>query len=288
MGKTKGDGVRVGATAQILSESNLRKFQARKGLETERKKQQIIHNSFLRDQILKKDRIDLLMTEVLGYEVKDFHMLIWHHRKHCGLKIEGQDWHLCVAPRGGGKTTILTISQIILDIIQNPLIRILIASKTDSNAVEMLSEIKKKLASKKLVEIFGKQVGEIWNDGEITVPKRDTAENAPKGKTVTTVGVGSAVASRHFEKIYADDLVDDANSLTDVQREKIKNWLFKVLDPTLVPTGSMSIIGTRYHCEDLYGVLIETIFEKRNKKGKLLKRYWINIPALIRKKNYRR
>jgi len=278
----------MGATAQIISESNIQQFQARKKLENELKTKRVIRNKFLRDQILKRNRIDLLMLEVLGYQVQDFHMLLWHHRKNYCLKMEEQEWHLTIAPRGGGKTTIMTIASIILDILQNPLVRILIASKTDSNAVEMLSEIKKKLASKRLTEIFGPQIGKIWNDGEITTCHRDQTEDAPKGKTVATVGVGSALASRHFEKIYADDLVDDTNSLTQGQREKIYNWFFKILDPTLVPSGAMSIIGTRYHHEDLAGQLIDQIFEKKTKQGKVLKRYWINVPALIRKKDHKK
>ena len=276
----------MSATAQVISESNIKDFHKRKGMEDELKKKRVIRNKFLRDQILKRNRMDLLMKEVLGYQVEDFHQLMFTHREKCYWSIGDQQWHLALAPRGGGKTTIMTISSVIMDILQNPNIRILIASKTDSNAVEMLSEIKKKLTSKKLVDIFGPQVGDIWNDGEVNVVGR--AEDADKGKTVTTVGVGSALASRHFDKIYADDLVDDTNSITDVQREKIYNWFFKILDPTLVPSGMMSLIGTRYHFSDLYGILIDQMFTKKNKKGEVTKKYYIRIPALIRKKDWKK
>lgn len=274
------------SVAQLLSDSNIKRFQEKQQLEDEYKKNVLIRNEFLKKQILENDRIDLLMTEVLGYQCKDFHVLMWWHRKHKALNMEGQKWHLALAPRGGGKTTIMTISSIILDILKNPTIRILIASKTDSNAVEMLSEIKKKLESKKLQEIFGPQIGKIWNDGEITVPGRDEAEGAAKGKTVATIGVGSALASRHFDKIYADDLVDDTNSITEAQRDKIYNWFYKILDPTLMPDGEMSLIGTRYHYADLYGTLIDKTFTKKSKKtGKTIKEYYIRIPALIEKKD---
>lgn len=276
------------AVAQLVTDSNVKRFQEKQRLEDEYKKQCEVRKEFLRKQILEHDRIDLLMKEVLGYECKDFHLLMWHHRRNRSRNIEGQLWHLALAPRGGGKTTIMTISSVILDILKNPLIRILIASKTDSNAVEMLSEIKKKLESKKLVEIFGPQVGKIWNDGEITVPVRDNATDAPKGKTVSTIGVGSALASRHFDKIYADDLVDDSNSITEAQREKIFNWFYKILDPTLIPSGTMSIIGTRYHYSDLYGTLIDQTLTKKNKKGKVTRKYYIRVPALIRKSDAHR
>jgi len=276
------------SVAQLLTDNNVKRFQDKQRLEDEYKKNTVVKDEFLRRQILENDRIDLLMTEVLGYQCLDFHVLMWWHREKKGLDMEGQKWHLCLAPRGGGKTTIMTIASVILDILKNPAIRVLIASKTDSNAVEMLSEIKKKLESERLIEIFGSQQGKIWNDGEITVLGRDKDKLAPKGKTVATIGVGSALASRHFDKIYADDLVDEANSLTEIQREKIYNWFYKILDPTLVPDGSMSLIGTRYHYSDLWGTLIDKTFTKKNKKGKVLREYYIRVPALIKKKNWRK
>ena len=256
-------------------------FARRMKAEDKLKQKVMLRKEFLREQILVNNRIDLLMTEVLDFEVKDFHMMMWHHRRVHYYPFESQKWHLALAPRGGGKTTILTIASIVLDILQNPNIRILIASKTDSNAVGFLSEIKKKLESKKLTDIFGQQKGEIWNDGTITVRPREA--NA-RGKTVETVGVGSALASRHFDKIYADDLVDEFNSTTELQREKIIVWFDKVLDPTLVPSGEMSMIGTRYHFSDLWGVMITRMFEIRNKKQKVIRRHYIRIPALMKRK----
>lgn len=270
----------------------IKAFKKRKRTEDEYKKTKILKRKWLRKQILEHDRIDLLMTQVLGYECKDFHLLMWMHRHKCYTVVGDkndpsfQKWHLALAPRGGGKTTILTISSIILDIIKNRDIRILIASKTDSNGVAFLSEIKKKMKTKKFIDMFGDMEGPLWNDGEIIV--RGRSEDAPKGVTVSTVGVGSALASRHFDKIYADDLVDDTNSITDVQRDKIKTWFFKILDPTLVPNGEMSIIGTRYHHEDLYGILIEDMFTKKNKHGKVIKNYYIRIPALMKKKKIKK
>lgn len=275
------------SSVQSLNRS-IKSLKKRRVAEDEFKKTKLLKRKFLREQIIKHDRIDLLMTQVLGYECKDFHYLMYQHRKHCYAVVGDrkeksfQKWHLALAPRGGGKTTVLTISSIILDIIKNRDIRILIASKTDSNGVAFLAEIKKKMKSKKFIELFGDLEGPVWNDGEVIVNGR--SDNAPKGFTISTVGVGSALASRHFDKIYADDLVDDTNSITDVQRDKIKTWFFKILDPTLVPNGEMSIIGTRYHHEDLYGILIDDIFTKKNKKGKILKSYYIRIPALMKKK----
>lgn len=261
-----------------------KKLRRRQEIEDQLQRTRLTRKQFLKEQILNYDRIDLLMTEVLGYECKDFHLLMWEHSKNCYKSVGDQQWHLALAPRGTGKSTILNVARCILKILKNPNIRLLIASKTDGNAVAFLSEIKQHLESPKLVEIFGVQKGKIWNDGEITVAGRTSPG---KDKTVTTIGVGSALASKHFDEIIADDLVDEENSKTEIQREKIRTWFFKILDPTLEPHGSMHMIGTRYHPEDLYGYMIEHMFEKRNKKGKIIKQHYIRIPALIRRKNFK-
>ena len=179
-------------------------------------------------------------------------------------------------------STVLTISKIILDILQNPNIRILIASKTDSNSIAFLAEIKQKIQSKKFKEVFGDLVGKTWNDGAIVVKTRTATH---KEETVMTVGYTGALASKHFDKIYADDLVDEENSKTDAQRIKLYTWFYKILDPTLEPDGEMNVIGTRYHPDDLYGSLIDTVYTDKTKEGKVKKRYYIRIKSLIRKKN---
>lgn len=264
------------------SVNSAKELKNRMRLEDELKKQRLRRNAIIKELILKHDRIDLLMTKVLGYDIKDFHEALFWHNKNNFKPLEKQKWHLALAPRGVGKSTILTVARAILEILKNPNIRILIASKTDENAVGFLNEIKQKLESKKLVEIFGHQKGSIWNTGEITVgPRTSTA----KEFTIHTVGIGGALASKHFDLILADDLVDEENSKTEGQRQKIVTWFFKILDPTLEPHGEMSIVGTRYHHDDLYGHLIESMFTIRNKKGKIKKQYYIRIPALIRKKN---
>lgn len=246
------------------------------------KKQKLVEKEWLKDQIINHGRIDLLMIHVLDYDkLQDFHMMMWLHQKNEFVDVEGQHWHMGLAPRGGGKSTILTIANIILDIIQNPNIRILIASKTDTNSIGFLREIKQKLESDKFIEIFGAQVGKIWNDGEITVLARKSAAKEP---TVSTVGYTGALASKHFDKIYADDLVDEENSKTEAQRTKLKTWLYKILHPTLEPDGDMNIIGTRYHPEDIYGELIDTVFTEKNKKGKVTKQNYIRIPCMMKKR----
>jgi phage terminase large subunit-like protein len=274
-------------SSKALVTSALQGFREHQEAVTEFRMQKATENEFLRDLILNESRIDLLMTEVLGYEIKDFHEVMFDAVQNNSFVIANtldkrQLWNLTLAPRGFGKSTCLNIARCILKILQNPNIRILIASKTDTNAVSFLSEIKQKLLRPKMVEVFGVQQGSPWNDGSIRVRAR-TADS--KEDTIETIGIGGAIASKHYDLIIADDLIDESNSITETQREKIHTWFFKVLDPCLEPHGEMSVIGTRYNPDDLYGYLMENVLCQKDHRGKVTRQHYISIPALIEKPN---
>lgn len=203
--------------------------------------------------VLQGNRIDLLAEVVLGYTVSDHHRrILVHQAKH--------QKNLILVFRGAGKTTMATVTRCIFLILKNPNIRILIASKTALNAQDMLKEIKKQFeTNERLIEIFGNFVGtEKWSDSSIEVRGRTIPAKEP---TINTVGVEGATASKHYDVILGDDLVDEDNSRTKYLRDKMLDWYYKVLTPTLMlpdgtaNRGEMSIIGTRYHWDDLYGHL---------------------------------
>lgn len=212
-------------------------------------------NEWIRRMVLYHNRLDILQEMVLGYTcVKTFHRrIILHQLRNMSS--------MTLAYRGGGKTTTGTITKAIHAILKYPDVKILIPSKTAQNSIDFLKEIKQHFESNEtLREIFGDFVGDSkWDNSTIEVKGRTRPWKEP---TIGTVGVGGAVASKHWDMILADDLVDEENSRTKVQRENMLNWFYKVLMPTLRPpdpaqplTGQLHILGTRYHYEDLYGHL---------------------------------
>jgi phage terminase large subunit-like protein len=100
-----------------------------------------------------------------------------------------------------------------------------------------------------------------WDTREIVVA---TKTSSAKESTVTCVGVEGAVVSRHYDIIIADDIVDEENSRTELQRQKVRTWWYKTLLPCLEPDGHLYILGTRYHYLDLYGYLIKNEYENRH------------------------
>ena len=202
----------------------------------------------IRRLVVEHDAIDVLGTQVLGYDLRPFHLdMLAFQSTHARA--------LLLAPRGFGKSTVLNITRCIHEVIRDPNIRILIVSNTQLQAEVFLREVKYHLQHNPLLcEIFGHQVSDVkWDTKEILVAART---RHAKESTISCVGVGGPVVSRHYDLIIADDLVDEENTRTPLQREKVRDWYYRSLLPTLEPDGRLFVLGTRYHHEDLYGHLI--------------------------------
>lgn len=223
-------------------------------------------NEWIRRQVLEHNRIDILTTVVLGYELKSFHFKMQRYQFMYPDTLQ-------LAFRGSGKTITCTIVKAIHYLLKDPNFRILLASKTTGRAQDFLRAIKGHFESNdKLAEIFGpyydKREIEKWDANEINVlPRTSIAKEA----SITCVGVGSAIVGKHYDAILSDDLVDEENSRTETMREKTRIWYYQTLDPTLEPPdskiphrGEHHRLGTRYHYMDLWGHLIENELENKH------------------------
>ena len=175
-----------------------------------------------------------------------------------------------LAPRGHGKSTIGDVDFCITKVLRNPDIRIMIGSKTQTQASAFLKEIRTRFEQNvNLIRIFGdwkKSRDNVWNDKEFTVNRRTVIK---KEATVSALGASGAVVSKHFDIIIGDDLVGFENARTEAQRKVLKEWFYSSLYPTLEPDGEIHILGTRYSPMDLYEDLIKS------------KNYKINVQQAI-------
>lgn len=175
-----------------------------------------------------------------------------------------------LAPRGHGKSTIGDVDFCITEVLRNPDIRIMIGSKTQTQASAFLKEIRTHFEQNvNLIRIFGdwkKSRDNVWNDKEFTVNRRTVIK---KEATVSALGASGAVVSKHFDIIIGDDLVGFENARTEAQRKVLKEWFYSSLYPTLEPDGEIHILGTRYSPMDLYEDLIKS------------KNYKINVQQAI-------
>ena len=204
----------------------------------------------IRKLVLQEGRIDILAEEVLGYAPH------WHHLEMMDFQ-DALDECLILAWRGAAKTTYLTITRCIFEILRDPNTSILIASAASGQAQDILRGIKRQfMQNLELRAIFGDYVtgAEQWSETAITIPQR--TDYGIKEPTIFAVGTETALPSRHFKIVILDDVVKEENSQTAAQREKLQVWFYKTLLPCKArPDGKLWVLGTRYHQDDLYGYL---------------------------------
>jgi len=202
-----------------------------------------------RKLILEERRLDVLAT-VLGYVVLPFHALLIEAKR----RMPGP-WRLYLAPRGSGKSTIITVVDSVLQPLLDPNVRILIGSRVKDQSKDILAEIQGCFAVDRFCELFGDIRGEKWGTGEATVKTRMRQFKEP---TWLAAGADGPVTSKHFDVVKADDLVDEKNSRTDGERDRMYTFFYKTLVPTLMMVrkdgtpGELDLLGTRYHPDDVY------------------------------------
>ncbi|HIH44226.1 MAG TPA: phage terminase large subunit [Candidatus Methanoperedenaceae archaeon] len=193
---------------------------------------------------------DYFLGNILGYQVEPHHRAIHEH-------ITRTKKTLDLAPRGFGKSTIGDIGYCLWKIAQNRNVRILIVSNTQGQAEAFLREIKAHLeGNTRLIELFGRFSSDKWTESELSVAGRTITS---KEATLTALGASGSVITKHFDVIIADDIVDFENARTELQRKKLSEWYRTALLPTLEPHGELHVIGTRYHPNDLYQELIDSL-----------------------------
>lgn len=99
-----------------------------------------------------------------------------------------------LAPRGHGKSTIGDVDFCITKVLRNPDIRIMIGSKTQTQASAFLKEIRTHFEQNvNLIRIFGdwkKSRDNVWNDKEFTVNRRTVIKKEATGERYYNQGQG--------------------------------------------------------------------------------------------------
>lgn len=174
----------------------------------------------------------------------------WYKRSRKSLK-------LILVPRNTLKSTFFTVGYPLQRIAKDPNVRILIANAKLDNAIKFLAEIKRNIKENEgYIENYGELHGPDlkWSETEIEIVGRDPRVREP---TVMTAGVGQGLAGMHFDVIIGDDLVNETNSTTREQAQKVIDWWrrsISLLDPK---TGEVLTIGTRWSHFDLYQYIQE-------------------------------
>ena len=168
-------------------------------------------------------------------------------------------------PAGHGKTTLTSTICPILEICRNPNIRIGLIAKNTAEGEDIMRAIQQEMTDNDLlVEEWGPFRGDddskAWSLSRIDVAKRS---RRGKESTISMFGAGSKdVLGKRTDWTICDDVVTDQNSATEDQRRKLRDWF-----DMCVETGPefahsrLTVVGTRFHPNDLYGDLEELEFD---------------------------
>lgn len=196
-----------------------------------------------------KGNLKCLSKEILGF--KDWSRV--HDELAVFLETSGRRKHIELA-RGHLKSSIVTKAWTIQQVLKNPEIRILLANAVWDNSRKFLRSIQKYVGPGSALEkLFGSFLSPHWNQDECTIRTRTTILDAP---TWATTGIEKEQTSQHYDLIVADDLVARENVGTPEQREKVHLY-YKDLFDLLEPGGTIVVIGTRWHQDDLYAKILE-------------------------------
>jgi len=165
---------------------------------------------------------------------------------------------LILMPPGFGKSTIVSVSYPLYLLARDRDLRILIISNTVGQAKEWLRQIESELLyNEEFRSVYGNLVPDprtlTWTDTEKIVLGRSLSATH---LSLLATGVQGNIRGRRFDVVIADDLLDLENSSTTTRRAGISDWFWNELLPRLEPEGSLIVIGTRLHPEDLYSELL--------------------------------
>ncbi len=168
---------------------------------------------------------------------------------------------LLLEPAFHGKTTIVSTTLPIWALCRDPNHRIGIILKNEDDASGVSAAVRAELEDNPdLIRDFGpfkpeKGSSKRWAVGTIECRHRNLRSPRP---TVQFYGSGGNVFGHRSDWTICDDVVTDKNSNTPENRARIREWFnLGVRTMPELDDDRLTVVGTRFHPEDLYGDLLE-------------------------------
>jgi hypothetical protein len=167
-------------------------------------------------------------------------------------------------PRGWLKSTIFTMWGAIWRYLQDPNVRILIVSQNAELANRFLYFIQKQLLSNQILrKLYADRLNQVdngwvkshrWSQTYLDLPRNLDA----KEPTITSIGMGGAAQSGHYDFIFIDDPVGSKHIDSPVELEKVFRWHDNtpelLINPNpMSPDGSQIIIVCTFWGPGDYG-----------------------------------
>src|SRR3990167_4904974 len=210
---------------------------------------QEVQQELARRELSRRRLLDFIKYNFEGYEAN------WHHRKIVDAleRVErGElDRLMIQMPPGHGKSEISSIQFPAWYLGRNPQKQIIAVSYNAELAVDFGKKTRNLVRRREFGNVFQ----------GIKLSEDSTAAgkwNTNLGVSYIATGMGGAVTGRRADVLIIDDPVKSMEEVnSDVMRESIWQWYRSVARTRLNPGGSIVIIQTRWHEEDLSGKILE-------------------------------
>ncbi len=212
------------------------------------------------------DNFRIFVSEVVGLNNVQFHNDLDDY-----LSNKTYNKLSIALPRGHGKSTHLSVAYPLWEIAKNHDVRILLVSSTAQIAQSFMSEITGHIEGNNKYQLWAKAIDssgkgvvprlrknrkqqQKWTNDSIVIDRDNLQLKDP---TINAVGLFGSILSKRADIIIVDDLVNQENSMTEDQRQKIKDWVYTTLMPVLVPGGKFIYLGNTWHMDDLMSNLLK-------------------------------
>ena len=238
------------------------------------------------------DKFRIFVRDILGLDNQPFHDEIDDEiaqelsTESAGFQMIQRFFSVLTFPRDHGKSKHLSVAYPLWRLGKNHNLRILIISRTAGIAESFLSEIVSNIERNDKYKAWarridptgqgviprlkaGRKTQEDWSGSSITIDREDVGMKDP---TIAATGLFGQILSRRADIILLDDVVDQQNSETEHQRNKVKDWIETTVLPVLVPGGTLIYLGNTWHQDDVVSKFLnDPRFIVQKRQGAILK-----------------
>lgn len=221
--------------------------------------------AFVRESLRPKHMLHIFGAHFFPEQVKSVETPDFHIEMH--EQLASPKSCAIIEPRGHAKTTWLRVD-VIHDIVYEHEPFIGLISATANDAYASIAYVKLQLESNELLRsTYGNLVPALdprrrrrWRDNHIETVNRVEGKD---GVVVISRGAGKGrgmnIKGRRPTKLILDDIESDEQVRSEVRRQKMEQWLFNVIIPSLDPEkGKFKMVGTVLH----YQCLVLQVFHK--------------------------
>lgn len=185
----------------------------------------------------------MFFHEYLKFETPDFHKDIYNlltNEKRLAL----------AAPRGFAKSMICSVFYPAWLATYGHAKDICIISASENLAIELMRKVKTCFETNPdYIGVFGDVRSSKWTENHIILAN---------GVNIRAKGAGGQIRGFRPDVLILDDIETDESVVSEDQRKKLRDWLFKACLNTLLPDGQFVMIGTILHQLSILNDMLES------------------------------